>query len=203
MRLFEFFRRSQKPVSFEALRSGQPDPVFIGDFLVFCFVDNHFGLSDADLKALTAPLPETLRGLAEFWITLYLCWILRTKVRAKYGDAFFAAAFESARARLALGEHLDRGTAGLADALSYWFQQLDRASASIGQTVEGIPLPMEFFAALSFLALTRESPFFKQTEIPPGLDLDVAEVLQRAKTAALQLIELVGEVGCPLKPGIV
>jgi hypothetical protein len=85
--------------------------------------------------------------------------------------------------------------------LSYWFQQLDKASASIGQTVEGIPLPMEFCAALSFLALEPESPFFKQTEIPPGLDLDVAEVLQRARTAALQLIELVGEVGGPLSLG--
>lgn len=203
MRLFEFFRRGQKPASFEALRSGPPDPVFVGDFLVYCVVDNHFGLSDTDLKALAAPLPETVRELSGFWITLYLCWILRAKVRAKYGAAFFEAAFEAGRARLALGEHLEAGTAGFAEALSYWFQQLDGASANIGQTVEGIPLPMEFFAALSFLALTPESPFFKQTEFPPGLDLEVAEVLERAKTAALQLIELVGEVGGPLKPGIV
>jgi hypothetical protein len=91
MRLFEFFRRGQKPASFEALRRGQPDPVFVGDFLVHSFVDSHFGLSDADLKALAAPLPETVRELAGFWITLYLCWILRTKIRAKYGDAFFWA----------------------------------------------------------------------------------------------------------------
>jgi hypothetical protein len=200
MGLLNFFRRGQKPASFEALRKGQPDPAFIGDFLVYCFVDKHFGLSDTDLEDLVAPLPEAVRRLAGFWINLYLCWVLRTKVRAKYGDGFFDAAFEAVRARLALGEHLDGGTAGLADALGYWFQQLDRASAGIGQTVEGMPLPMEFFAALSFLALEPESPFFKQTELPPGLDMDVAEVLQRAKTAALPLIELVGEVGGPLKP---
>ena len=172
----------------------------MGDFLVHSFIDSHFGLSNAELKSLAAPLPEAIRQLAEFWITVYLCWIFRTKLRAKYGNVFCEAAVEAARARLALGEYLDAGTAGLADALSYWFQQLDKASASIGQTVEGIPLPMEFFAALSFLALTPESPFFKQTEIPPGLDLDVAEVLQLAKSAALQLIELVGEAGGPLKP---
>ena len=69
--------------------------------------------------------------------------------------------------------------------------------------VDGVPLPMEYFAALSFIALTPESPFFRKTEIPPGLELDVAEMLQRAKLAALQLIELVTEVGGPLKPGAV
>jgi hypothetical protein len=202
MRLFEFFRRSQKAASFETLRRGQPDPAFVGDFLVDSFIYSHFGLSDADLKDLAATLPQTVRELAGFWITLYLCWILRMKVRAKYGDAFFEAAFEASRARLALGEPLVVGTAGFADTLTYWFQRLDDASASIGQTVEGIQIPMEFFAALCFLVLTPESPFFKQTEIPPGLDLDLAEVLQRAKAAALQLIELVGEVGGPLKPAV-
>jgi len=185
------------------LRAGPPDPVFVGDFLVHCFVDRHFGISEADMESLGAPLPETVRKLAAFWVNLYLCWVLRTSVRAKYGDPFFEAAFDAARARLALGAHLDHGTGGFADTLAYWFQQLDSASSRLGQMVDGVPLPMEYFAALSFIALTPESPFFRKTEIPPGLELDVAEMLQRAKLAALQLIELVTEVGGPLKPGAV
>ncbi len=201
MRFFEFLRRGKTPASLEASHTGPPDSSFIGDLLVHSFVDSHFGFSDADLNALAAPLPETVRDLAGFWINLYLCWILRMEVQAKYGEAFFDAAFQAARGRLALGEHLDGGTAGLADALSYWFEQLDIASANLGQTVKGIPLPVEFFAALAFLVLTPESPFFKQTEIPPGLDLDVAGVLERAKTQALRLIELIAEVGGNLKLG--
>ena len=114
---------------------------------------------------------------------------------------FFEAAFEAASKRLALGGH---DTAGFADTLNYWFQKLDMASTNLGQTVEGIPLPMEFFAALTFLALTPESPFFMQSELPPGLDLELGAVLERAKTPeVLQLIELVGEVGGPLKAGTV
>jgi hypothetical protein len=201
MSFFDYFRRGRKPASVEALRSGAPDPVFVGAFLVHSFVDSHFGLSAADLSALAAPLRDSVRNLGGFWITVYLCWILRAKIRAKYGDAFFEAAFEAASTRLALG---GPDTAGLAKALNYWFQQLDRASANLGQIVEGIPLPMEFFAALAFLALTPESPFFMQSELPPGLDLELGTVLARAKTPeVLRLIELVGEVGGPLKAGIV
>ncbi len=63
---------------------------------------------------------------------------------------------------------------------------------------------MEFFAVPTFLALTPESPFFMQSELPPGLDPELAAVLERAKTPeVLQLIELVGEVGGPLRAGIV
>lgn len=201
MGFWDYFRRGRKPASFEALRKGAPDPVFVGDFLVHSFVDSHFGLSAADLGALVAPLRDGVRNLASFWVTVYLCWILRTKIRAKYGDAFFETAFEAARKCLARGGN---ETAGLADALNYWFQQLDRAATNLGQAVEGIPLPMEFFAALTFLALTPESPFFMQSELPRGLDLELGAVLERAKTpAVLQLIELVGEVGGPLKAGTV
>lgn len=199
MKLFKFFRRGRRPPSLEQVRAGPPDPVFVGEFLVHSFVESHFGLSDADLEALCAPLLETVRDLARLWINLYLCWILRAKIRAEYGEDFLTATFREACAYLARGEHLPDGTAGFADALSYWFEQLDTASSSIGQTVNGIQLPMEYFAALSFLALAPESPFFKQVELPSGLELEVAQVLQRAKTTALPLIELVGEVGGPLK----
>jgi hypothetical protein len=201
MRLFGLFRRGQKPAKFEALRKGAPDPAFLGDLLVHSFVDSHFRLSDADLAALAAPLPESVRDFAGFWITVYLCWILRIKIRAKYGDAFFDAAFDAARGRLALGGDV---TARFADDLNYWFQKLDAASANMGQTVEGIPLPMEFFAGLTFLSLTPDSPFFMQKELPSDLYLEVGAVLERAKTPkALQIIEFVGEVGGPLKAGVV
>jgi hypothetical protein len=162
----------------------------MGEFLVHSFVDSHFG---ADLGALTEPIPETVRKLGGYWITLYLCWIFRVKVQAKYGDTFFKTAFEAARSRLALAD----GTVGFADGLTYWFRQLDGASTAPGQTIQGVEVPVEYFAALSFLFFTPESPFFQQIDIPSDVALDVAQALETAKKSALRLIEASVEIGGP------
>lgn len=156
----------------------------MGEFLVYSFLHDHFGLSDATIADLVAPLPDDLRDLARLWINLYLCWLFRMQVRAKYGDPFFDVAFAAARARLARGENLDPGTAGFADDLAWWFAQLDKAASSLGQTFQGKTIPMEVFAGWAFLTATPESPFFQTTEMPSGLDLDVAHILESAKASA-------------------
>ena len=58
--------------------------------------------------------------------------------------------FEAARARLAVsGETMKFG-----DELRFWLEKLDHAASNLGQTVEGVEVPVEeYFAALTFLAL--------------------------------------------------
>ena len=197
--LFSFLRPKQ-PQPLESLRRGSPDPEFMGFGLVHAFVDSHFGLTKADLGALVASLPEAIRGPAMYWIVLYLCWVYRMKIRAKYGDDFFATAFQAARARFAVSDQ----TAKFGEELRFWFEQFDRSAKSLGQTVQGVEIPMEYFAALALLALSPDSPFFRQADFPNGvIELDLASVLEKGKESALRLIEAAVDIGGPLKDGVV
>jgi len=62
----------------------------MGDLLAYSFVDR-FRLAGAEFEFES--LPESIRDLAGFWTVLFLCWMYRMKLRAKYGDAFFETAF--------------------------------------------------------------------------------------------------------------
>jgi hypothetical protein len=193
MGLFSFLRRKQ-PQPLGSLRRGSPDPAFMGEFLVHSFVDSHFGLSNADLDGLVASLPEAIRDAARYWTVLYLCWVYRMKIRAKYGDDFFATAFQAARARFAVSDQ----TAKFGEELRFWFEQFDHGAKNLGQTDQGVEIPMEYFAALALLALSPDSPFFRQTKFPNAVELDLASVLEKGKESALRLIEVTGDIGGPL-----
>ena len=67
------------------------------------------------------------------------------------------------------------------DELRFWLEKLDHTASNLGQTVEGVEVPMEYFAALTFLALSGDSPFYRQTEFPNNVELDLAAVLERGK----------------------
>ena len=194
MGLLSFFRRTQVQQP-ESLRQGPPDPVFMGDALVYAFVDNHFGLTDPALDELVFPLPEAIRDPARYWTILYLCWLFRMKLRAKYGEVFFAQAFKAASARLEKSDE----TKGFVKELSFWFEQFDNGAQSLGQKVQGVEIPMEYFAALALLGLSPDSPFFRRSDLAGGdIEFDLAAVLEKGKKATQALIEAAGEIGGPL-----
>lgn len=64
-------------------------------------------------------------------------------------------------------------------------------------------VPVEFFAALSFLALSADSPFYQQRDIPQDITLDVAEIPQRATATASPVIQTLVQVGGPMRPDAV
>jgi hypothetical protein len=192
---------SQRARPIESLRKGSPDPAFMGELLTYNFLpDTHFGLSKANLDDLVAPLPESIRDAARYWIVLYLSWVYGMKLRSKYGDAFFKTALQSACARFAVLNE----TAKFGGELKFWFEQLDYAAAKSTQTPippavgadDGEQMPIEYFAALTLLALSPDSPFYRQSEfIGSGIELEFAIVLEKAKNSALPFIETTGEIG--------
>jgi hypothetical protein len=115
-------------------------------------------------------------------------------VRAKYGDAFFDAAFGATRRRL---ERKVDGVDGtdFVQALEFWFDKLDDATKSLGMKFQEVELPFEVFAAWSFLALDADSPHQGKTEFSDHLDLTVADCLEKAKASTLGLIRLAVELG--------
>jgi hypothetical protein len=183
MKWFSSFRRKQE-------KKIDSYPAIFGDLLAwtFCF-EPHFGMSKADIATFAAPLPEAIRKPAILWTVLYLSWVYRVKLSATYGDDFFEAAFQATCARLARSDE----TAKFGDELRFWFKTLDEAAKGLGATVQGVELPMEYFAALAFLGLSVDSPFFGRSDwFDQGVELPLAAVLENAKRSALPMIEAMG-----------
>jgi hypothetical protein len=177
--------------------TGSRDPAFMGEALVYNLLINRFGLKDEDFSALTAALPPELQTVARAWILIYGCWLFRIALLEKYGQSFLQAALVSARRRLERKIEEFDGTR-LVQALEFWFGKLDDATSGLGTKFKGYELPMEVFAAWSFLALDADSPFFGKSEVPNQLDLAVADCLEKAKSAVMGGIKFTVEVGRPL-----
>ena len=60
----------------------------MGDLLAYSFVA-HFRMTGVEFAAL----PESIRDIASYWTVLFLCWMYRLKLRAKYGDVFLKSRF--------------------------------------------------------------------------------------------------------------
>jgi len=56
---------------------GPPDAKFLGDFLVYQFLDYRFGLKEEQFAQYVSDLPEELRDLTKLWILFYLSWLFK------------------------------------------------------------------------------------------------------------------------------
>ena len=187
-------------------KRGEPDPAFMGDFLAYNFLpSNQFGLSTYDLDNIVAPLPETLRKLAQYWIILYLCWVFGVTLRTKYGNDFFETSLQAVYARFAALEE----TSNFGNVLRYYFKMFDDAAANVGQAVvqtQSVEIPPEYFIALSLLAASPDSPFFRKTEFFDRINdiaLDLVAVLKTSKESVLSLIHLTVNAGGPIDEKVV
>jgi hypothetical protein len=175
-------------------KAGPPDAEFLGDLLVFELLEHRFGLK---LDDFTRDLPLTVREVAHVWVLLYLAWVYRMLASAKHGLEFSTRMVSSAKARLAAGEQpkeFKEFTGNLATAIDFWFGRLDEAAKTIGTkvpTADGgsVEPPLEWFAAMSFLALDASSPYHGRTEFPDRIDVNLGIALSAAKDAALSFIE--------------
>ena len=70
-------------------QTNNPDPEFLGDFMVYNFLTSKFDLKESQKyqKALS-DIPENLRGLTEVWALVYLSWVFNYLVNEKYGKQF-------------------------------------------------------------------------------------------------------------------
>jgi len=87
---------------------------------------------------------------------------------------------------------------GLGGTFSFWLGRLDDSTSNAGTKVEGMEVPFEVFAAMTFLALDESSPCYKSTETN-GVEFDVGMALAAAKDAALPLIQNSVDIGGPVE----
>ena len=183
------------------LRSEErPDPVFLGDFLVFNLLKPFpkFNIEEERLDELTLNLPENIRDLAKGWTMIYLAWLYKVYAFTKYGMEF------TNRLLLEVREKLQKATNyeinGLWPILEYWFKNLDSATDNIGTQIDDVEVPYEVFAALAFIVLDSDSPYYKNPHPEPNtIGFDVGFILASVAQESKQVIQGLVDIGGPIE----
>ena len=178
--------------------SGPPDPKFLGDSVVFHIVNYRFGLQDEQLNEIVSELPGEVRDLTRLWILLYLCWLFKLYTESKYGKEFIEELQKQIKHRFQKVESIGEGMAGIGQSFQFWMERLDIASSSIGIKVEGVEVPFEITAAITFLTLDASSPFYQGRDFG-GLEYDIGYALASAKKQTVELIQSWVDLGAPIQ----
>ena len=102
-----------------ASQASNPDPEFLGNFMIYNFIQTRFNLKESKKyqKALS-DVPENLRGLTEVWTIIYLSWVFYYLASRAYDKQFADKMLETANKKWAtLGEEMA--------VFEYWFPKLD------------------------------------------------------------------------------
>ena len=177
-------------------QSKNPDPEFLGDFMVYNFVTTQFNLKELKTyqKALSN-IPESLRSLTEVWTLIYLSWVFSYQVQKSYGEQFKNKMLDAANKNWVKVGELSKENMQV---FKHWFPILDSVSKeSIGKTIQGKEVPLEVFATWTFLAQDSSSPFFQQANpnIKNNLDFNIALALAEAKDSTITFMKNVVDIG--------
>jgi len=183
---------------------GLPDPVFLGNFLVFNILAEKFGLKEERLAEFISSLPENIQELTKVWIFFYLAWLFKTYANSRYGTEFTNKLLLQAKSKLIKADKVVDGHGpGLSDMLEFWFSHLDEATNSIGTEVNGQEVPFEVFAALAFMALDPGSPFYRNASATTNMvEFDVGTALASAKDEAMKFIQASVDIGRPVEENL-
>ncbi|BCS33679.1 hypothetical protein TBR22_A29060 [Luteitalea sp. TBR-22] len=164
----------------------------VADVIVDQVLFDHFGLSDAELEALAAVLPEPVRGPAPFWFLLHAGWLVREAARRRHGDAFVEQLRAAMRARLRLkGGNFDGPR---------WFATLDgaftRADEAMRHPEEGDP-PHTLRVARSLLGANAGSPYEGRLGVAADVDRQLATCLRALEEHLAPTIDALAGVATP------
>lgn len=177
---------------------GPPDPKFLGDFLAYQFLGDHFGLQEQQIDGFVSELPEEVRELTKLWILFYLSWLFKLYAASKYGQEFADDLVGQAKERFRKAETIQEGMKGIDRTFEFWLNRLDDSTSHVGTEVQGVEVPFEVFAAMAFLALDASSPYYKSTDTNK-IEFDVGIALAAAKDEAMSLIENSVDLGGPIE----
>lgn len=194
-KLKEKVSKQQEP---QILPVGPPDPKFLGDFLVYQFLGDKFGLQEQQLDLFVAEVPDELKDLTKLWILFYLSWLFKLYAASKYGDKFVEDLLSQVKERFEKAESVEEGIKGIGQTFEFWMERLDDSTSYAGTEVEGVEVPFEVFVAMAFLALDASSPYFKSTDTN-NVEFDVGIAFASAKDEAMTLIQNSVDIGGPVE----
>jgi hypothetical protein len=151
-----------------------PDAGHVADVIVKQVLFDHFDLSDAELEALAAVLPEPVRGPAPFWFLLHGGWLVREGARRRHGDGVVTEIRAAMQARLRLkGGNFDG---------PHWFATLDaafsRSDAALRHPGDDGASP-SLLIARSLLDTNASSPYDGRLGVPADIETQLAACLYR------------------------
>ncbi|MCK4828751.1 hypothetical protein KA005_74155 [bacterium] len=177
---------------------GPPDAKFLGDFLVYQFLGDRFGLQEQQLEGFVAEVPNELRELTKLWILFYLSWLFKLYAASKYGNEFAEDLQAQIKERFEKAESIEDKMKGIGQTFEFWMERLDDSTSHADTKVKGMEVPFEVFAAMAFLALDASSPFYKSTDTN-NVEFDVGIAFASAKDEAMALIQNSVDLGGPVE----
>jgi len=177
---------------------GPPDPKFLGDFLVYQFLGDRFGLQEQQLEGFVAEAPNELRELTKLWILFYLSWLFKLYAASKYGNEFAEELQAQIKERFEKAESIEDEMKGIGQTFEFWMERLDDATSHADTKLQGVEVPFEVFAAMAFLALDASSPFYKSRDTN-NVEFDVGIAFASAKDEAMVLIKNSVDLGGPVE----
>jgi hypothetical protein len=169
-------------------------PSFLGAQLLLQFVpEDRPLLTDQELADLTTPFSTEMRTLAELWIVMYVTWLMRLLVSAKFDEDVSDEMMASVYGRIATNQDRLPGIESIADGIKYWFKELDegvRDAIRSPMQVAGEELAAVHMLAIGFLTRDSSSPFLGAANLQfSGVDIELAGALEEAKNIAKPRID--------------
>jgi hypothetical protein len=167
---------------------------FLGGILLWQFIsDNRILCTEESLVAGTQHVPPRHRTLVNLWENIYVAWLFRGLVKQRFGDEVSRDMMAAVYGRIATNEDRVPGIESIAEALKYWFKQLDDAlqhEMTNPTVINGERVPFAYPAAMNFIMCDDSSPFAHSTTPEfDGFDIEVATALAEVQDASKARID--------------
>ena len=165
----------------------KPKSYIYGNMLIYQMVHEQFDLKGNQLHS---NLPDNVKELIESWIPLYAFWTYKDIITKIHGNEFANQMMVRAYSKCYEIEASRKENLGFTNHLRNAFSMFDITLSDYKpQEVDGVVLPIDYYAASSILVLEPNSPYYKnQNILDNGLTLDVAEVLETAMNIVMHKI---------------
>jgi hypothetical protein len=167
---------------------------FLGGILLWQFIgDDRILCTEESLTAAAQNVAPQHRKLVHLWENFYVAWLYRVHVKQKFGDDVSRDMMAAVYGRIATNEDRVPGIESIAEAIKYWFKQLDDAlqhEMANPSTIKGERVPFAYPAAMNFIVRDETSPFAKNTTPEfDGFDVAVATALAEVQDASKARID--------------
>jgi hypothetical protein len=185
MGIFDIYYGKKKEE--EDPQSDTPKSFIYGDMLIYHMTHEQFDLKGNQLHS---NLPDNVKKLIESWIPLYAFWTYKDIITKIHGNEFTNQMMVRVYSKCYEIEASRKEYLGFTNHLRNAFSMFDITLSDYKpQEVNGVALPIDYYAALSILVLDSNSPYYKnQNNLDNGLILDVAEVLESAMNVVMHKI---------------
>ena len=133
-------------------------PELFASFMTYQFLERGWDLPKELIDECLEDAGPDFRSMIKGWLLVYCAWLFRLACIRQFGGSFEKDMMATIRRRLLKPELFS--IKDLPDMFEFWFGKLDTATSEgkkDAPTVNGVPVPSTYFAALAFIGLDRDS----------------------------------------------